>query len=74
MTQSVDLPQSRPGRRGLISQPAGFIERQLPLGGLVRFFFHRDGLFTFPAPEIIEFRPPDIALAFNFDFGDSGRV
>lgn len=40
----------------------------------MRFLFHRDRLFTLPAPEIIEFRPPDIALAFNFDFGDSGRV
>ena len=47
---------------------------QQPLGGLVRFLFHRDGLFTFPVPEIVEFRAPDIALAFNFDFGDSGRV
>jgi hypothetical protein len=40
----------------------------------LRLLFHRNGLFAFPASEVIEFRAPDIALAFNFDFGDSGRM
>src|ERR1700751_4983504 len=37
----------------------------------LRLLFHRNGLFAFPASEIVEFRATDVALALDFNFGDS---